>query len=91
MELLIFLWLAMGVIAAIIAGNKNRNALGYGCLGFLLGPIGILIAAVVPRYQSYLETDEGRLASKQAKRCPDCAEIVQYQAKVCKHCSHRFA
>lgn len=24
------------------------------------------------------------------KRCPDCAETVQYEAKVCKHCGFRF-
>jgi predicted RNA-binding Zn-ribbon protein involved in translation (DUF1610 family) len=25
------------------------------------------------------------------KKCPDCAETVLRDAKVCKHCSHRFA
>jgi hypothetical protein len=24
------------------------------------------------------------------KRCPDCAELVQAQARICKHCSFKF-
>ncbi|UYF97126.1 hypothetical protein OCS65_28290 (plasmid) [Rhodococcus aetherivorans] len=34
-------------IAATIAGKKNRDALGFGILGLLFGPIGVLVAAVV--------------------------------------------
>ncbi len=25
-----------------------------------------------------------------SKTCPDCAERVDKQARVCKHCGHRF-
>ena len=25
------------------------------------------------------------------KKCPDCAELVLIEARVCKHCGHRFA
>jgi predicted RNA-binding Zn-ribbon protein involved in translation (DUF1610 family) len=28
---------------------------------------------------------------KQTKKCPDCAETVLADAKVCKHCNYRFA
>jgi hypothetical protein len=33
---------------------------------------------------------EGELASD-TKRCPDCAEAVLAEARVCKHCGYRFA
>jgi hypothetical protein len=25
------------------------------------------------------------------QKCPDCAELVLIEARVCKHCGHRFA
>ncbi|WP_080576386.1 zinc ribbon domain-containing protein [Mycobacterium avium] len=25
------------------------------------------------------------------KTCPDCAEDVKYEARVCKHCGYRFS
>jgi predicted RNA-binding Zn-ribbon protein involved in translation (DUF1610 family) len=28
---------------------------------------------------------------KRNKKCPDCAETILYDAKVCKHCNYRFA
>jgi hypothetical protein len=33
----------------------------------------------------------GAVAGPETKRCPDCAETVLADARVCKHCSYRFA
>lgn len=35
-------------IAYGLAKEKGRDALGWGCLAFLLGPIGVIIAALLP-------------------------------------------
>jgi hypothetical protein len=32
-----------------------------------------------------------RRADQDSKRCPDCAEFVRAEARVCKHCGYRFA
>lgn len=42
----VLLWVCMGVISAMIAANKGANVILYGVLGFLLGPIGIILACV---------------------------------------------
>jgi len=42
---------------------------------FLLGWPGVLLLALLGR----------------SKKCPDCAELVRADARVCKHCGHRFA
>lgn len=49
MEILIFLivWLAFGVVGGILMSNKGRSGCGGFALGFLLGPIGLLIALVM--------------------------------------------
>ena len=33
----------------------------------------------------------GTSAGGQTKKCPDCAETILADAKVCKHCGYRFA
>ena len=41
-------WLICGVIAAVVASAKNRNALGWLVLGALFAP-SVLIVAVLPK------------------------------------------
>jgi hypothetical protein len=36
-------------------------------------------------------TGEPRLDEQPTKKCPDCAETVLEEARVCKHCGYRFA
>jgi hypothetical protein len=39
----VILWICCGIVGVLIARGKGNNELGGGCLGFLLGPIGLLI------------------------------------------------
>lgn len=38
---------ACGAAAGSLAGKKNRDVPGFALVGFLFGPIGVLVAAVV--------------------------------------------
>ena len=38
-----------GVITALIASHKQRNAASWGVLGFLFGLIALIVCAVLPR------------------------------------------
>ncbi|MDV8008633.1 hypothetical protein [Rhodococcus sp. IEGM 1318] len=40
------IWFLCGVIAAVIASWKDRSQGGFFVLGFLFGPIGILVAVL---------------------------------------------
>ena len=85
---LIGFWFICGLIAGSIYRNKGRSE-AAGCLvGFLLGPIGILLALASSRDEvAVLQRDEAKkLKSRQYERCQHCHELVRTEAAVCPHC-----
>jgi hypothetical protein len=61
-------WLICGLIAAVIASAKNRNALGWLALGVLFAP-SVLIVAVLPKLPP------GPPPGMQAVQCPRCNAV----------------
>jgi len=43
------LWIVFGIIGAWIATTKGRSGCGWFLISALLGPIGLIIAAIIPR------------------------------------------
>ena len=43
------LWLLFGILGAWIATTKGRGGCAWFVISALLGPIGLIIAAVIPR------------------------------------------
>lgn len=81
---LVVIWLLFGVASAMVANSKGRSGAGFFFLGVLLGPIGLLGAAVSSR-------DTGRnvkagLQSGQLRTCPFCAEAINSLAVICPNC-----
>src|SRR5438093_4205764 len=89
MEVLVFawlmIWLALCIAAGFYAKGKGRSGAGIFFLSFLLSPLVGFVAALVMR------PNEKNIAAAQGKRCcPECAEYIQPDAKICRFCQHKF-
>lgn len=82
MEILVVL-LFMGLVGAAIANVRSGETFGGFLMGFVLGPLGWLIAALKgpdPKRADRMEAKKGNV------KCPNCAEFIRPEAKVCRHC-----
>ena len=63
-------WIICGIIGAMIGSSKGARGTGFW-LGFLLGPIGVIIAVMM---------------KGNGPKCHFCKEELNPQATVCAHC-----
>jgi hypothetical protein len=97
------IWIVCAVVTAIIASSKGRSGLGWFLIGAVLGIFGIVLIACLPALPGYggdpattLRNVAIGTSNKQApamramKLCPDCAEEVKADARVCRFCRHEF-
>jgi|GEM_PF-2390603 len=77
-------WIACAWIASSLLEKRGQSGT-LGCmLGWFLGPLGIIIALLVPFNTSTLE--QRQIESGKLRPCPFCAEPIRTEANVCKHC-----
>lgn len=76
--------LVVAFISAGIASNKGGSFIGWLIYGFFLAPIAFVHALLMSPKTAVLE--KAALDSAEAKKCPFCAEVIKWEAKVCKHC-----
>ena len=63
-------WLILGILAFIIASSKGRSGCGWFFIGIFLGPIGILIALLMPNlnHQRYQRPQQPRRPPQQNRQ-----------------------
>lgn len=77
------IWLVSAIVAGMVGSGKGRTGAGWA-LGILLGPIGLLIIAVMPANVSRVESVA--LRSGDMRKCPYCAELIKSEATTCRFC-----
>jgi hypothetical protein len=81
---LLLIWLLFGVAGGMILSNKGRSGCGGFALGFLLGPIGLVIALVMQT--DHKEMEKRSLQTGDMRKCPSCAELIRVEARKCRFC-----
>jgi hypothetical protein len=75
-------WMLLGLIPAAIAHARGLPIITWWLYGVLLFPVALV-------HVFFAKPDSVTIARRVVERkCPACAEVVQPDAKVCKHC-HR--
>jgi hypothetical protein len=81
-----FVWLISGIFAASIYSRKGRSGIVGFLAGLLLGPIGVLIAALTSPDRAHLRRQA--VEAGLLRECPHCYELIDSRATVCPQC-HR--
>jgi hypothetical protein len=64
-----------GVVSGMAARSRGRSLLGWFVAGLLIGPFALIVALLPARPR------QGHLVT-----CPACAEVIRYEATVCRFC-----
>lgn len=96
MEVLLF-WGGLSVVVAVAANSRGRSPIGWFVLSVVISPLiaGLLVLALGgPKSPAatYYDPDTKTLAvpNSDTKKCPECAEIVKADARICRFCRHEF-
>lgn len=69
-------WVLFGALIGVVAAQKRGFGTAAGVIGgMLLGPLAILMF----------------FASGSRRKCPECAEWVKNEARLCPHCKSDIA
>lgn len=83
-------WLILAILVGVYANTKGRSGLGFFLIAVILSPlVGFIIALVISPVKEVIEANA--IQSGDMKKCPDCAELVKAEAKICKHCRAELA
>ena len=69
----VIIWLLSGIASAMVATNKGRSGCSWFLLGFLLGPLGLVLSFAVSKNQPVLE--QRMVQRGEMQYCPYCAEL----------------
>ena len=83
------IWLFFAVLVGVYASKRGRSGIGWFFLACIISPLLAFLAALaVGPLKS--TSSQSALPYETHVRCPDCRELVFYDARVCKHCGAKL-
>ncbi len=75
--------LLFAIPSGVIVRHKRGSWFAGFALGFLLGPIGLVVALALPSRTEAMRAGNGL---RDLRRCPSCSEFISACAPRCRHC-----
>jgi hypothetical protein len=92
---IVVLVFAISIVLWVLFDARSRDWSQTGYAGyspvFWAAAVAIFGIIFLPAYLIVRRKSRPRGRSNGMKRCPDCAELVQGDAAICRFCRHRFA
>ncbi len=96
-------WLFFAILTGVLASRFGRNGFGWFLLAVLISPLfAALLVICLPSKapppavriigaQTIAAEPGSASDGTKSKKCPDCAELVHADAKICRFCRHDFS
>jgi hypothetical protein len=92
------IWILMGVLGGRIAAQKGYPPAAGILVGMLIGPFGLLAAALIPKTRRARQPMEGepdtlaeRTYARRTQKCPRCGRLNSLTTRRCARCDHEIA
>tara|TARA_R110000851_G_scaffold333531_1_gene514857 strand:+ start:38719 stop:39015 length:297 start_codon:yes stop_codon:yes gene_type:complete len=88
-------YLIICIVIGVWAGSWGRNGFLWFLLALIISPLisGIILliaGSSTPRSQRGIIINGEKITPNTHVICPDCAEYVKKEARVCKHCGTKL-
>ncbi|MCR4303182.1 MAG: hypothetical protein NUV63_02995 [Gallionella sp.] len=90
---MVYIWLAFTLLTAVAASSRGRSFFLWLLFGLIFGIFALILVLILPSQKRDLPSqkhDPSVPTPETHVRCPDCQELVLWDARKCKHCGCRL-